>query len=156
MTTLQMTDVVRRAARSAARIAVQLRPFERRWAEALFEAILGGGERDDLPRFEVIDRTVFWHALAEAPAPSFGVGLRVFVWTLTLLPLADRRWRRPFVALPREARLLAVSEWERSPSYAVRQMLAALKMLACFAYFDDPLVRRVVDPSEQAAAAVQR
>lgn len=126
--------------------------LERRWAEALFDAILGVDGRGALPAFEHVDRTVFWSALHRAPAPSFRWGLRAFVWALTLLPVASARWRRPFFALPREARLAAVASWERSRSYTVRQMLGALKILACFAYFDDDRVRRAVARSPEPAA----
>lgn len=119
--------------------------FERRWAEALFEAILGLDERGaashGLTPFGAIDRGAFWRALETAPAPSFRLGLRGFVYTLTLAPLLDRRFRRPFVRLDAGARARAVEAFDRDPRYGVRQALAALKMLACFAYFDAPAVR---------------
>lgn len=119
--------------------------FERRWAEALFEALLGQGEssaaRHGLPPFGAIDRAAFWSALESAPAPSFRFGLRGFVYALNLATLFDRRFGRPFVRLAGEDRLRAIEALDRDPRYGVRQAMAALKMLACFAYFDAPEVR---------------
>ncbi|HRC86466.1 MAG TPA: tetratricopeptide repeat protein [Thermoanaerobaculia bacterium] len=43
----------------------------------------------------------------------------------------------------------AIEHFDRDPRYAIRQMLAALKMLACFAYFDAPAARA---PFEQPPA----
>ncbi len=143
------------------RVATEQRPpvwnrlfgFERRWAEALFDAVLGiephEGASVTLPAFESIDRTVFWRSLERAPAPSFRIGLRGFVYALTLLPLFDARWRKPFFRLSRAERLAAIERFDRDPRYAIRQMLAALKMLACFAYFDAPAARA---PFEQPPA----
>lgn len=119
--------------------------FERRWAEALFDAVLGIEPRDAssvrLPAFESIDRAVFWAALERAPAPSFRFGLRGFVYVFSLATLVDSRWRKPFFRLARAERLAAIEAFDRDPRYAIRQMLSALKMLACFAYFDAPNAR---------------
>jgi hypothetical protein len=119
---------------------VALAGFERRWAEALFAAILAP-ETAALPPFERIDRAEFWRCLDEAPGPLFGIGLRAMVHALTFLPLADRRHRKPFFALAPEDRRALVAELDRQGPAAVRQVLTALKMLACMAYFDDPAVR---------------
>src|SRR5262245_5840045 len=97
--------------------------FERRWAEALFEAVLGietrVGAGRALPAFERIDRTVFWRALEEAPAPSFRFGLRGFVYALTLWPILDRRWRKPFFRLSHADRLAAIEAFDGSSRYLI-------------------------------------
>lgn len=121
----------------------RLRGFERRWAEAMFAAILAP-ETVGLPAFASIDRHEFWRCVESAPGPLFGVGLRAMVHALNLWPLADARHRRPFVALTPAAQATLVAELAHHGSYAVRQLVTALKMLACLAYFDDAGVRQRV------------
>jgi hypothetical protein len=118
-------------------------PFERRWAEAIFAAVLPGGA--GLPAFAAIDRDTFWRCLEQAPAPSFGVGLRAMVHALTFLPVADARLRRPFFQLSEDERRAFVLDLEQRDSYPARQLLTTMKTLACFAYFDDPIVRERFD-----------
>ncbi|MBK7973242.1 MAG: hypothetical protein IPK07_08175 [Deltaproteobacteria bacterium] len=67
--------------------------------------------------------------------------MRGFVYGLTLATLFDRRFAKPFVRLATDERLRAIEALDRDPRYGVRQAMAALKMLACFAYFDAPAVR---------------
>lgn len=114
---------------------------ERAWAEALFEAILGPVEEHGLPAFASIDHAAFYEAIDRAPGPMFAPGLRAMVAALTFLPIADRRFGKPFHALDREARLAFVDAIATSQQYVARQMLSTLKILACFAYYEDPSVR---------------
>ena len=58
-----------------------------------------------------------------------------------ILPVADLRFRRPFFALDPEARLDCIEAFASDERYAVRQMLSTLKILACFAYYEDERVR---------------
>ncbi len=111
--------------------ALRLTAIERRWAEQLFSAILATGE---------LDTTAFWRCMEEAPAPLVRAGLRPMVHTLTFLPVVSG-FGRPFFALSPEARerFLAAASGDRR--YFVRQALVTLKTLACFAYYDDPIVR---------------
>jgi len=113
---------------------------ERAWAEAIFAAILAP-ETAGLPAFDSIDRDAFWRCLDQAPGVLLGHGLRAMIHTVTFLPLTDRRYRRPFFALPLEARLTVVAELDHHPRFLLRQTLETLKLLACFAYFDDAAVR---------------
>lgn len=120
--------------------------LEREWAEAIFAAILAP-ETVGLPAFEEIDRVAFWRCLEQAPGPLFGPGLRGMIHAVTMLPLADRRYLLPLFALPLDVRHTLVEELANDRRYAVRQMMSALKMVACFAYFDDPVVRaRFAEP----------
>lgn len=117
---------------------------EKRVAETLFAAIVPG-ETAGMPAFAALDRARFWECLRTAPGPSFGPGLRAMVHGLNLLPLADRRFRRTFTALSPDERETLLVELASDERYAVRQMLTTLKMVACFAYFDDPVVRARFD-----------
>lgn len=121
--------------------AAALNPRERVWAEALFAAILGPTEAHGLPAFSAIDHGSFYEAIDRAPGPMFAPGLRAMVAALTFLPVADRRFGRPFYALDPEARLDFIEAMATSERYVVRQMLSTLKILACFAYYEDPGVR---------------
>jgi hypothetical protein len=128
-----------------ARIArTRLTTTEKAWAEAIFEAMLPA-DTAGLPAFASVDRAAFWHCLEDAPGPSFGPGLRAMVHGLTFLPLTDRRFRKPFYALDRDNREALVAELGRDSRYAVRQMVTTMKMMACFAYFDDAGVRARFD-----------
>ncbi len=115
--------------------------FERRWAELLFDALLGTGGDEGLPPFEAIDRAAFWQRLAAGTPPYFGPGLRATVYALTFLPVTTPGLRRPLFALPRDARRAFVERLGDDERHTVRQMLSTLKILACFAYFEDPQVR---------------
>ena len=126
--------------RPARRAIMHLAGFERRWAEALFEAIVPGGQ-GGLPGFADVDRAGYWRAFEEAAPPAIGAGLRAMVYTLTFLPVADRRFRRPFFALPAAQRAAFIESAARDSRYTVRQSVVMLKTLGCLAYFDDPQVR---------------
>ncbi|MBK6518039.1 MAG: FAD-dependent oxidoreductase [Polyangiaceae bacterium] len=118
-----------------------LGPTERAWAEALFEAILGPVEAHGLPPFASVDKTSFYAAIDHAPGPAFAPGLRAMVAAATFAPLADLRFRRPFFALESGARVRFIEAMAESPLYAKRQLLATLKILATFAYYEDARVR---------------
>lgn len=120
---------------------VALGPRERRWAEALFAAILGPVEEHGLPPFATIDHAAFHRAIDTAPGPMFAPGLRAMVYALTFAPLVDPRFRRPFFALDPDARLRCIAAMAADRRYVIRQMLSTLKILACFAYYEDPRVR---------------
>src|SRR5436189_287763 len=76
-----------------------------------------------------------------APGPMFGLGLRAMITALTFLPIADRRFGKPFYALDREARMRCIEALAEHDRYAVRQMVSTLKIMACFAYYEDERVR---------------
>ena len=113
--------------------------FERRWAEVLFDALLGTGA--GLPSLRELDTSDFWRHLARSTPPYFGPGLRATVHALTFLPLTMAGFRRPLFALSREARLACLERLDADPRSTVRQLLATAKILACFALFENPGVR---------------
>lgn len=117
-----------------------LLPFERRWAELLFDALLGAGHA--IPSLRTRDTSTFWRHLAHATPPYFGPGLRAAVHALTFLPVTMRGFRKPLFALSPEARLDFAARLDADPRLRVRQLVSTAKILACFALFEDDTVRR--------------
>lgn len=115
--------------------------FERRWAEQLFAALLGTGTQG-IPPLAQLDRSGFWKRLEEDPPPYFGPGLRASIHTLTFLPLTLPGFRRPFYALDAEQQRRCVAQLAADRRVMVKQLLSTLKLLGCFALFEDPGVRR--------------
>ena len=113
--------------------------FERRWAELLFDAVLGTGDR--LPSFSSLDTSTFWRHLAQTTPPYFGPGLRATVHALTFLPVTMPGFRKPLFALTREARLDCLARMDADARIPVRQLLSTAKILACLALFEDEGVR---------------
>ena len=76
----------------------------------------------------------------------------------TFAPLVHPRFGRPFHGLDREARLRFIDGLAERTDYPTRQILATLKILATFAYYEDPGVRAklssgpLAPPSPRAAA----
>lgn len=111
--------------------------MERRWAEALLEAIVpaeapGGGLQT------VGTRGAWGRLMARAPR-QLRWGMRGAVWGAQLWALVGER--RPFHRLGPEAQQRWVAEAVSSRWFGVRQIVLTLKMLACFVYFEDPRVR---------------
>lgn len=134
--------------------ASALLPFERRVAEQLFDAILGVDDAasSGLPAFSSLDHGAFWHAIEQRTAPHVGLGLRATVHALNAAPLVMAGLRRPLSALPRAARLECVERLAAHQGYAVRQMLATAKILACFAYFEHDAVRACLGGEDRIAS----
>ena len=121
-----------------------LSAVERGWAEELFSTLIGTGGEEGLPAFSSVDRSGFWSAFQGAATPLVRAGLRPMLHTLTFLPLLSG-YGRPFFRLSPADRERFVVEVAASRRYFVRQSVTTLKMLACFAYFDDPTVRARYD-----------
>lgn len=118
-----------------------LGPHEKRWAEALFEAVLGPVEEHGLPSFASVDKAGFYRAIETAPGPQFTPGLRGMIYAANFAPVLDPRFGKPFSALDREARLRFVEAMSHQHGFVTRQILSTLKILATFAYYEDPAVR---------------
>jgi len=134
-------DFVPEAARRTCRREALTR-VERRWAELLFDAVLGAGGTSGLPSLSTVDTQAFWRALDDKPPPYFGPGLRAAVHALTFLPLTMPGFRRPFFALDADARRACVEVLAAGDSVTVKQLLSTVKLLGCFALFEDEAVRR--------------
>lgn len=117
-------------------------PFERRWAELLFDAVLGAGGESHLPSLATMDTAGFWRVLGAKTPPYFGPGLRAAVHALTFLPLTMAGYRRPLFALDAAARRACVERLSAEGGVAVKQLLSTVKLLGCFALFEDGAVRR--------------
>lgn len=120
---------------------------ERRWRDALFAASIPPGSSPGLPGLAALDLQRFWTLFDRTAPPLVKLGLRVAVWVLTFAPLFLLGRPRLFSGLgPDDAdRLLVRAAGSRS--YLLRQLPATLKILACFAYFQDPGVRaRIAGP----------
>ncbi len=125
-----------------------LGPHERRWAEALFSAVLGPVEEHGLPAFEAVDKAAFYRAIETATGPQFLPGLRGMLYAANFAPLLDPRFGKPFSSLDRAAQLRFVEAMAGQTGFVTRQILSTLKILATFAYYEDPAVRarHVVTP----------
>ena len=121
-----------------------LLPHERAWLERIFEAMLPA-ETAGLPTFDASRHADLCRTLEEATGATFLPGLRVMLHALAVLPLGYAGYRRPFFALPVDGRRAFLAELAREPGYLSRQLVAALKILACFAYFESPFVRANFD-----------
>ncbi len=115
--------------------------FERRWAEVLFDAVLGTGGDEGLPSLLAIDRRQFWRQLGQATPPYVTLGLRAAVHALTFLPLTMPGFRRPLFSLTRPARLACIERLGADERVLVKQALSTVKLLACFALLEDGGVR---------------
>lgn len=122
----------------------RLMPHERAWLEQIFAAILPA-ETAGLPAFETSDRSEFHRLIEDAPGPMFLPGLRVMLHALSVLPLGYAGYRRPFFALSVEARRAFLAELANEDGYLSRQLVATMKILAGFAYFEDRRVRERFD-----------
>lgn len=114
--------------------------FERRWAEQLFAALLGTGTHGVTP-LERIDRSGFWQRLHDDPPPYFGPGFRASVHALTFLPLTLPAFRKPFYKLTPEQQRACIAALAADERVVIKQLLSTVKLLACFALFEDPGVR---------------
>ncbi|NUQ79077.1 MAG: hypothetical protein HUU21_36605 [Polyangiaceae bacterium] len=124
--------------------------FERRWAELLFDAVLGVGGAEGRPSLLDVDKGDFWRHLGEAAPPYFEPGLRATVHALTFLPVTMDGFRKPLFALSPDARRACMEKLDADPRLPVRQMVATAKILACFAYFEDEGVRARFEAGLQA------
>jgi hypothetical protein len=135
-------DFVPAAAGARRSPAITLTSVEKRWAEQLFDAVTGAGVDPSVPALAGSDTSAFWRALDDAPPVYVGPGLRAMVHALTFLPLTTPGLRRPLFALPPAERVAFIERLADDPRFAVRHMLSTLKILACFALFEDDRARR--------------
>lgn len=141
---------------------LRLSRVERAWATQLFAAIVATDGANGVPPFDAIDTREFWARFDSAPSPLVRAGLRPMLYTLSFMP-AVRGFGAPFFRLSRDDQQRFLELASHDERYFVRQSLATLKMLACFAYFDDATVRThfntsaaAPEPTSTAAAQVQR
>ena len=130
-------------------------PFERRWRHDLMAALIPASEAGDRPGLGARDLEPFWARVAAPGPPLLGLGVRAAVWMLTLgAPLLVGRLRL-FGSLDAETRDRLLERARTHRLGLFRQLVMALEMMACFAYFGDRAVRRSIDP-DRGQALVER
>ncbi len=115
--------------------------FERRWRDALFDAMIpepGHG----LPPMEKVDRTEFWPRFQRSAPWTVRLGLRLATWVVGGIFPFLLGHRRVFARLDATARDDVLRRAGSLPGGS--SLLLMLKLIACFAYFDDPLVQSTV------------
>ncbi|MDP2313705.1 MAG: hypothetical protein Q8P41_12415 [Pseudomonadota bacterium] len=107
--------------------------IEKRWAECIFAAVMPVAASPLAAAGP--DTTMFWRCMSTG-APTFLPGLRSMVLAIVLLPLFDRRFLRPFPMLSADQREAFLVALDGDQAYLSRQLVATVKILACFARFD--------------------
>lgn len=119
--------------------------WERRWRDALLEAMVPAEPEAELPGLAEVDRDRFWDEY-EAHAPLLlEVGLRAAVWALTAAPAVTIGVARPFHHLTPADRQRVLERVEGARSSLIRQLPFTIKLVACFAHMRDPAVRARVE-----------
>lgn len=108
--------------------------FEARWRDALLDAMIPA-PGDGLPALATIDRRTFWPRFERAAPLPLRAGLRLATLLLAGLAPFLLGHRRTLVALDAAARDDVLRRAERLPGAA--PLLLVVKLVACFAYFDD-------------------
>ncbi len=128
---------------------IQLTAPERRWAQAVFEALLPSGVAPRLPigarEIDMVGRLE--RLLSVSPLHAAWGARMAFVLVQALPPFLTGEFAtfRGLTARLREEVLRRCSE---SPVYILREAMALVKTVALMAYFDDPrtvqAIRRAV------------
>jgi len=118
--------------------------LERRWRDALMAAMLPRVEGVDLPGYAELDHAAFWQRFYAVAPPLLRFGLRVAVWVITWWPLFTLRAARPLHRLERSERDDVLTSLGASRWYLVRQLVTTVKMVGCFAYFNNDAGRAAV------------
>ncbi len=113
-------------------------PIERRWRDALLDALLpapGSG----LPAMAEVDRRAFWPRFDRTAPLHLRAGFRLA--TAVLAGLAPRLLghRGTLAGLDAAARDDVVRRAAHAP--VLSELVLVAKLVACFAYFDDPAVQ---------------
>jgi hypothetical protein len=116
-------------------------PFEARWRAALLAAMIPAPDARR-PGLDAVECRGFWPRFEQAAPWTLQSGLRVA--TLVLggpVPLLLGH-RRTFARLDAAARDDVLRRADRLPG--VGALLQIVKLVACFAYFDDPAVQAAI------------
>jgi hypothetical protein len=124
------------------RIGMMLpRGFEARWRDALLDAMIpepGGG----LPPMAAVDRRTFWPRFERSAPWALRLGFRAATYFVGGLAPFLLGHRHVFTGLDAAARDDVLQRVERVPGGA--ELVLVVKLVACFAYFDDPKVQATV------------
>lgn len=114
--------------------------FEARWRDALLDAMIpapGNG----LPPMSAVERGRFWPRFERSAPWMLRFGLRFATCALGGLAPFLLGHRHVFARLDPAARDAVLRGAERLPGGAA--LLLVVKLVACFAYFDDPNVQAI-------------
>jgi len=112
-------------------------PVEQRWLRLLLDALVPPLPGDPAPGMSTLDLSAFWPALSHAAPPLLRLGLRASVWLLTWLPLVTPGFFAPFFVMEEARRDRYLTTALSSRLFLVRQLVQTLKIVACFALFQD-------------------
>lgn len=114
--------------------------FEQRWLLSILKALLPS--RADQPGFEAVNFSEFWPLFKQAATPLLVFGVRAATWFVFWTPFYwIGRWRN-FNQLSPDEQDRVINRAATAKFFLVRQMLNTLKIVACFAYFREPLLRQ--------------
>lgn len=114
-------------------------PIERVWREVLLDAMIPPSAR--FPGLAQVDRGAFWPRFAASAPWSLRFGLRIATWCLAGVAPLLLGYRRTLAALDAAARDEVLQRATSLPGG--EPLLLVVKLVACFAYFDDPAVQAV-------------
>lgn len=130
---------------------MRLFAFEEGWARAVLAAMFPV----DSPAREAGYGPGFAGIIASAPFEA-AVGMRLALLMVVLSPLFVLRRPRTFLGLAPEVRERVLDALLSSSTYAVRQLVLALKTMGALLYAHDPEVRRaLLTPKRTAAQALR-
>ncbi len=110
------------------------RGFERRWRDALLDAMIPA-PGDGLPPLASIDRREFWPRFERAAPWAVQTGFRVATGVIVTLAPFLLGYRRTFTKLDAGARDDVLRRTASLPGGG--ELLEVVKIVACFAYFAD-------------------
>lgn len=125
-----------------------LLPSEARTRDALLDAMIpapGNG----LPAMAQVDRRDFWVRFARSAPLTLRFGFGAATWLVGCVAPLLLGHRTTFAGLDDDARDDVLQRTRRLPGGDA--LLLLVKLVACFAYFDDPLVQRVARAHDAAA-----
>ncbi len=119
--------------------------MERRWRNALCDAVLPARPSAAIPAFSESDPDAYWGELLDAAPPLMRFGLRASVWALTFAPilLLGTPALAPGLSLERRGELLRRAYASRI--YPLRMGVEVLKLVTCFWALRQPAVRARLD-----------
>lgn len=103
-----------------------------------------------VPGIEDCDLDAFWQEYRRAAPPLLRFGFRASLLALEVLPPVVLRKPALFRQLSPAERDTYLAKIDASPSFALRQIMQAVKLIGCFAYLRDRDVRARLDPETEA------
>lgn len=130
--------------------------FEVRNAEAALSAFYPGGARGSLPvGIDALDVRGFLREVFEASPLEPVLGLRLAIWIVALAPLFVLKRAATLASLGQHDREKVIAALVASPTYAIRQLVIALKAIGGLLYCAAPEVRAVMTAPRSGTSLVR-